>query len=292
MKPALRIAAALAAVALLGSCSTVKLGYNQLDWLVAWQIGRYVELEGPSKARFEQGFAALWQWHRGTQLSVYASDLRELADATQRPLAREQIEGYMRRANDHGARLLDEALPPMARVLAALDDAQVKELLANMAEQRAEDNEEDAERTPEDWARRTSRTMRRWLGTLTDAQSALIRDWAQARRDDPALWQRYGDQWADLFERELARRSEPDFAARLGVVFREPPLADLAAVRALSDHNRANYIDLLAKLSPTLSEAQRRTAHKRLLSLAEDLEELAAQPQRAAQPGAGAGRIG
>ena len=292
MNRPLRIAAALAAVALLGSCSTIKLGYNQLDWLAAWQIGRYVELEGPSKARFDEGFAALWRWHRGTQLSAYASDLRELADATQRPLAREQIAGYLQRLSDHGARLLDEALPPMANVLAALDDAQVKELLDNMAEQRHEDNAEDAELTPADWARRTSRSLRRWFGTLTDEQSALIRDWARLRRDDPALWQRYGDQWAELFGRELATRTEPDFAARLGVAFREPPLPDRAAVRALSDHNRANYVDLLTKLGPTLSEAQRRTAHKRLLSLAEDLEELAAQAQRAAQPGAGAGRIG
>jgi len=138
----------------------------------------------------------------------------------------------------------------------------------------------------------TTRSMRRWLGTLTDAQLALVRAWAAARRDDPALWQRYGEQWAALFERTLAARAGPDFAARLRAVFREPPLPDRAAVRALSDFNRANYVDLLVRLSPTLSDAQRRHVRKKLLSLAEEFEELAAQSQQAAGRGAGAGRIG
>lgn len=292
MNRRLRVVAAIGVIALLGSCSATKLAYNRLDWLAAWEIGKYVDLDGPSKARFDEGVATLWQWHRSTQLSVYASDLRELADASQRPLTREQIGGYLQRATDHGARLLDEALPPMAGVLAALDDAQVKDLLANLAEQRHEDAEEDAGRTPEAYARMTTRSMRRWLGTLTDAQLALVRAWAAARRDDPALWQRYGEQWAALFERTLAARAEPDFAPHLRAVFREPPLPDRPAVRALSDFNRANYVDLLTRLSPTLSDAQRRHVRKKLLSLAEEFEELAAQAPRAAQAGAGAGRIG
>ena len=273
----LRVAAALAAIALLGSCSSTQFAYNRLDWLAAWQVGKYVDLEGPSKARFDEGFTALWQWHRSTQLSAYAGDLRELAEASQHVLVREQIAGYLQRLSDHGARLLDEALPPMAGVLAALDDAQVRELLANMAEQRAEDNAEDAARTPGDYARTTTKSLRRWFGALTDEQAALVREWAATRRDDPALWQRYGEQWGELFGHTLAARAAPDFAAQLRVVFREPPLADRAAVRALSDHNRANYIDLLAKLSPTLSEAQRRHARNKLVALAEDLEELAAR---------------
>jgi hypothetical protein len=288
----LRIVAAIGVIALLGSCSATKLAYNRLDWLAAWEIGKYVDLDGPSKARFDEGIATLWQWHRSTQLSAYASDLRELADASQRPLTREQIGGYLQRATDHGARLLDEALPPMAGVLAALDDARVEELLKNMAEQRAEDNAEDAERTSKDYERMTTKSMRRWFGTLTDAQLAMVRDWAAARRDDPALWQRYGDQWGELFGSALAARAEPDFEARLRAVFREPQVPDRAAVRALSDFNRANYVDLLARLSPTLSDAQRRHVRKKLLSLAEEFEELAAQAQQAAGRGAGAGGIG
>ena len=289
MKPRLAV---LAILALLASCSATKFAYNRLDWLAAWEIGKFVDLEGPSKAQFKSGFAALWQWHRSTQLGAYARDLRELADAAQGPLTREQIEGYLERANGHGERLFDEALPPAAAVLQALDDAQVAGMLEKMAEQRDEDAADDAERKPADRVRAASRGMRRWFGSQSDVQAALLREWIAARRDDPELWRRYGQQWATAFERTLATRAEPDFEARLRALFREPQLPDSAAARELTEHNRAAYVDLLTRLAPTLSAAQRQHLRKKLAALAEDLEELAAQSQQSARAGAGADRTG
>jgi hypothetical protein len=289
MKPRFAI---LATLALLASCSATQFAYNRLDWLAAWEVGKFIDLEGPSKARFKDGFATLWHWHRSTQLSAYARDLRELADAAQGPLTREQIEGYVERANQHGERLFDEVLPPAAGVLQSLDDAQVAGMLKKMAEQRDEDAEDDAERKPEDRVRSASRGMRRWFGSQSDAQAALLREGVAARRADPELWRRYGEQWAAAFERTLATRAEPDFEIRLRTVFRDPQLPDSAAARELTEHNRAAYVDLLNRLAPTLSAAQRQHLKKKLLALAEDLEQLAAQSQNAARAAAGAGRIG
>lgn len=282
-----RIAAALAAVALLTSCSTTKLAYNRADWLASWEVGKFVDLEGTSRARFKEGFAALWAWHRSTQLAAYAADLRELADAVQGPLSREQIEAYRERASAHGERLVDEALPAMASVLAALDDRQSGGLLEKLAEQRHEEADEDEARTAEEtrelYARNFTKGFKRWLGSMTDAQAGRVREWAASRRDDPGLWRRYGEQWAQAFERTLATRAEPGFEARLRAVFEDPDLPDRDAVRALVEENRGKYVDLLAALAPTLSESQRRHLRKRLLGLAEDFEELSRQrPQAAA----------
>ena len=290
MKRTGRLAAALAAIALLASCSATKLAYNRLDWLVAWEVGKYVDLEGPGKVRFKEGFASLWHWHRSTQLAAYAADLRELAGAVGGTLTREQIEEFRLRAAAHGERLVDEALPAAAGVLAALSDAQVEGLLRKLARQRAEEADEDAERTPEEtrklYARNAVRGLKRWFGSASEAQAALVREWAASRRDDPALWQRYGEQWGQALERTLAARAEPDFEARLRAVLDDPELPDRDAVRELTAHNRDRYLDLLAALSPTLSDAQRRHLQERLLDLAEDFEDLAAQRQRAAAPGA------
>ncbi len=290
MKP--RLLALLVTLALLASCSATQFAYNRLDWLAAWEVGKYVDLEGPSKDRFKAGFATLWQWHRSTQLSAYARDLREIAEAAQGPLTHAQIESYVERANEHGARLFDEVLPPAAAVLQSLDDAQVAGMLEKMTEQRDEDAGDDAKRKPEDRIRAASRGMRRWFGSQSDAQAALLREWVAARRDDPQLWQRYGQQWAAAFERTLATRAEPDFEIRLRTVFRDPQLPDSAAARELTEHNRAAYMDLLARLAPTLSAAQRQHLRRKLVALAKDLEELAAQSQQTARAGAGAGRFG
>jgi len=280
MNRSARWALAASAVALLASCSATKFAYNRLDWLVSWEIGKYVELEGPSKVLFDSGLASLWQWHRSTQLAAYARDLREIAAAASGPVTPEQIRGYVQRASDHGQRLFEEAIPPTAKVLQALGDEQVKGLLQKMAGERREEAEEDAERSPEASRKRStrnvSRSMRRWLGGLSDAQHALVRDWAAARRDDPALWKRYGEQWGQSFEQTLAARARPDFEARLREVFGDPQLPDSAAIEELGSHNRENYIGLLAKLAPTLTGEQRRHLRKKLIGLAGDLEELAA----------------
>lgn len=281
-----RLAAAIAAAALLTSCSTVKLAYNQADWLVSWEVGKFVDLDGPSRARFKEGFAALWSWHRSTQLDAYAADLRELAEAMQGPLSRDQIEAYRKRASAHGERLVDEALPAMASVLAALDDRQVAGMLEKLAEQRHEEADEDEARTAEEtrelYARNFIRGFKRWLGPISDAQAQRVGEWAASRRDEPGLWRRYGEQWAQAFEGTLATRAEPGFEARLRGVFEDPDLPDREAVRALIEENRGKYLDLLASLAPTLTEKQRRHLRNRLLDLAEDFEELARQRQQAA----------
>ena len=75
-------------------------------------------------------------------------------------------------------------------------------------------------------------------------------------------------------------------------MFREPNLPDSAAARELTEHNRAAYVDLLTRVAPTLSDAQRQHLRKKLVALAEDLEELAAQSQQATRAAAGADRTG
>jgi len=289
---AARWALAATALALLTCCSTTKLAYNRLDWLASWEIGKYVELEGQSKVLFDSGFASVWQWHRSTQLMAYARDLREIAEASAGPVTTEQIRGYMQRAREHGFRLLEEAVPPTARFLQALDDAQVKDLLENMAEERTEQAEEEAERSPAEARaesiRNMTRGLRRWLGGLSDEQKKLVGDWAAARRDEPALWHRYGEQWAVAFGQLLATRARPDFEASVRDLFSEPDLPGAPAIRELRAHNRETFAEFLGRLAPTLNDRQRRQFHDKLVDFAGDLEELA-HPTRAAATAGGIG---
>lgn len=295
MKPLRWVAAALG-VALLTSCSTTKLVYNRLDWLVSWEIGKYVELEGRSKLLFDSGFAALWHWHRSTQLAAYAKDLREIAAAAQGPVDEAQLRGWFERADVHAGHLFDEALPPVAQVLQSLDDAQVARMLERMAEQRKEEAEDESEHTPEEALERrvraTTRGLRRWLGSASEGQKALVREWAASRRDNPEAWARYGENWSRAFTQTLAARAEPDFEARLKKLFTDADLPEAAEVDALNAHNRDAFIRFLGKLAPTLDAKQRRRFHHALDALAEDLDDLAAQAGNARAPAAPAASAG
>lgn len=270
---------AACALALLASCSATRLAYNRLDWLVAWEVGKFVELDGQSKRLFDDGFTSLWRWHRSTQLSVYAQDLREIARLTEGPVTADEVRDYLARAREHGFRLVEEAVPRTAPVLAALDDRQVRELLEGLAERRREEIEEYAGRTSEEGKEERAHVMvrgiKRWFGSVNDEQEAMARIWAGTRREDPDLWLRYGEQWDRAFALTLATRGRPGFEERLRGLFREPELPNAATIRAQNEHNREAYVRFVEKLAASLSPAQRRHFQKKVLGLAEDLEALA-----------------
>ena len=285
----LRRAAAMLGLALLAGCSATKLVYNHLDWVASMRVGKYVDLEGPSKVLFHRGFESLWQWHRGTQLSLYARDLRELAAAAQQPLSREQVGAYLKRASQHATRLFDEALPASAQVFAAMDDAETRELVANINEERDERIAEDAAMTPEDLRRRDAKDMakslKRWLGPLDDAQRQRIEAWSHQRHYDHALAQAYYGHWMQQFQDTLDARARPEFPARFRALFAEPDVAERAAFQAQREFNNQQWIALMSDLTQTLSAAQRQHFQHELRDLAADLDALATDTRQAALPG-------
>lgn len=289
----------LRALALLGgialaACSALKLSYNRLDWIAAWQVDRFVELGPPQKQLFEEGFRDFWQWHRGTQLDVYARDIREVAAALERPLTPARVEEYLDRSQAHLARTLQELVPDTAHVLQTFDEAQVRELVDNLARRRRERTEESEGMTTEelraDAEDRMVRNLKRWTGPLTREQRNRIRRWAAERAYAGTIWLQYQEAWAGAFTEVLQHRREPGFEARLAQLFghgRVPYDADMAKVQA---HNRQAWIAVMADLTAMLTPEQRRHAQERLRELAADLEELSRQPGTA--PAASAGIIG
>jgi len=276
-------------------CSGLKFGYNRLDWIASWQLGRFVELDPEQKKLFGERFQAFWQWHRSTQLALYVRDLRELATLVEEPLGPAQVEQYLRLSQDHAGRALQEIVPDTVRVLRTFDDAQVKDLLANMAERRQERAEESAgltaEELREEAEEQMARNIRRWVGPLTREQERRIRDWSTERQYAGTVWHQYQEAWASAFTETLAHRQAPDFEQRLSALFDNARVPYSEEMEQVQQHNRKVWIGLMADLSASLDRRQREHFRKRLTELAADLEELAAQSRRAASA-AGPGIIG
>lgn len=278
------------ALATLAGCSALKLSYNRLDWIAAWQIGRFVDLAPPQQALFEQRFRDVWQWHRGTQLELYVRDLRELAATLERPLGAPRVEEYLDRSQDHLGRLLQELVPDTARVLQTFDEEQTAELVGKLAKRRRERAEESEGMTAEelraDAEERMIRNVKRWIGAPNREQKARIRRWANERAYAGSIWQQYQEAWAAAFTEVLAHRREAGFEQRLSTLFdnaRVPYGEEMAKVQA---HNRHAWIGVMADLSAMLTPEQRRHLQARLREFAADLEELARQrQQQAAAPG-------
>ena len=272
----------LAAVLLAAGCSTTKLAYDNLDWIVSWQIGKFVTLNEPQKTLLDDRFKSFWQWHRSTQLALYVKDLRELADLMSGPVTHAQVADYLQRMGDHGKRAFNEALPELTRLMQTMDDKQVAEMLKHMADKREEQVRKDSGLSVEEQQDRavedTEDSLDRWLGSVTPAQEQRLHDWAVSRRYENAVWHNYQDSWAAAFAALLAQRQDAAFPDKLKALFDEPDLPSARAIADVRSHNRAVWIAMMADLSQTLTPDQRAHSQKKLRTLAKDLEELAAEP--------------
>jgi len=285
LTPLRALALGLALLAVAG-CSGFKFGYNRLDWIASWQLGRFVDLDPEQEKLFGERFKVFWQWHRSTQLTLYVRDLRELATRVEKPLTAAQIEQFLDQSQDHAGRALQEAVPDTAHVLSTFDDDQVKELLANMAERRKERARESADLTAEELReeaqKQMTKNLKRWIGPLTRDQERRVRDWSHERQYAGTVWHQYQEAWASAFTETLAHRRDPDFRQRLSVMFDNARVPYSEDMEKVQKHNRQAWIGLMADLSASLDQRQRGHLRERLTELAEDLEELAAHPQRTA----------
>jgi hypothetical protein len=274
----------LLALAAMAGCSSVKFGYNRLDWLVSWQIGKFVDLDREQKDLVAERLGAVWRWHRGTQLALYVRDLRELAGALEKPLDAEQVERYLNASQEHATRTMREIVPDAARVLGTFSDAQVRELLDNMAERRAERADETAGLTAEQLREKAQEQMfkglKRWVGPATRDQQRRIVDWSNERQYAGTIWQQYEEAWAAAFTEVLLQRGAPDFERQLGAMFDEARVPYTEEMERVQQHNRKAWIGLMADLSASLSAEQRKRLRARLTGLADDFDDLASQAPR------------
>ena len=84
-----RLIAMLLFAALLAGCSMVRIGYPQLDTIVAWVADDYFDLDSQQKRDLRTRFARFQEWHRYEQLPEYSAFLSEAKARIDRGFTRE-----------------------------------------------------------------------------------------------------------------------------------------------------------------------------------------------------------
>jgi hypothetical protein len=273
----LRRAALWVLMLAVAGCSMTRLAYDQLDVILRWKLSDYVDFTPAQRTAFDAEFRSLWDWHRRTQLPLYAAQLRGLADAVPRgPVSRQQLDAEAARTESRWNALVDRAVPGAARLLGGLSQPQVDQMLARLREEVERRARKRGKESAADFQQRIGRDMKRglrhWLGSSSRDQEALIERWA-AQLPPPAPQLEVEQREAlERYARLLATRGQAGFAERLHAYL--DSLGDSDWNRSLTAE-RGRWLQLLADLSATLTADQRRHLRQRLLDVAGDFEALA-----------------
>jgi hypothetical protein len=264
---------------LLHGC-TVKLLYNQLDWLIPWYLDDYIAFTDQQQAFVEQKVAAQLHWHRTTQLPHYASGLRRLRADLQDGLSRSELELYQARLWNYWQHLAHRLIPEASAVLATASNGQVDDLLVYL-EAKNQQYYEDYVAVPADEARakrlqRVQKSFERWLGKLHPVQEQILIDWSQRLRPNHDEHLRFRRQWQANFRDVLAQRHD---STRFTPAFLElvlsPEQSQTPSYRQVFEHNAGLVKQMILDIARHMTAPQRTHLSAALASLAEDLEQLA-----------------
>ncbi|MDA7417760.1 DUF6279 family lipoprotein [Xenophilus arseniciresistens] len=284
----------LCVAAVLASCSTVRLGYEQLPTLAYWWLDRHLDFDSTQSPQVREALAQWQARHRQEELPRLAALLEEAQTLAAGEITPEQAcrFGEAVRARLRAAGAMAEA--PAARIALRLGPAQTEALAERQARSNEEFHSDWLARSPaQQQARRYDEQRKRYedfYGRLSEAQRSQLRaalarsrfdaallDAERRRRQAELLALLRGWQAAPVSE-AAARRALADYLDRLAL---PPPGPWREQQQALWNEGCADFAALHAGTSPE----QRARAVQRLQDYTRDVQALRAAPAVAADPG-------
>ncbi|HKY91268.1 MAG TPA: DUF6279 family lipoprotein [Nevskiaceae bacterium] len=265
-------------VALFAGCTSIKLVYPRLEWYTQFKLGKYVKLEPAQEALLKQDVDAFWAWHRADELPRYAAEFRALAAVDPETIDVATLTAWGDRMGGYGRAAVERAMPGLCALARTLDDRQV----ASIGEQMTEDLEkfEDEHLKPDEderrrnAAKRLAKQVKRWSGSLNDAQEQELDAWRDRHPLLGAETLALRQKWRAAFLAALSMHGDPDQCTALGTLFLDPRALRDDATQARFEASETELRQTLSRIIAASDTRQREHAQRELLKLADDLEAL------------------
>ena len=258
--------------------------YNNLDWWVDWYLDDYVSLNKSQQKAFDERFTQLHDWHRATQLSAYANQLKSLQAQINQGITPEQIQSHLEQMREHWQSVRAQAQPDLIALTQLLDEEQRKDLLAGIAENNRENQEEyQAEYqnlTREEWVKKEcieqQAQFRKWVGKLTKAQKAQLCVMSEGFQSTYSDWLAYRTAWHKSFSEALA----PDLSVQkyeqmFAELIASPDKLKSEEYLAIQAQNNRNFADIFYYMMHSLTAKQKKRFNNRIQDYIDDFEDLA-----------------
>ena len=273
------IAALLICTLALGACSRVGLAYRNLDVIIPWTLGDYLDMNGEQKGWFNERLQEHLSWHCTTQLPGYLDWLDRLQTMVEtNQVTDEALQARTVEAKNAIAETAREITPSAIELLQGLDDKQVAEMndaFAKDLRKRQQNYVEPplAEQIKERGERMEKR-LNDWLGPLSPTQKQRVLAWTNALGDQNTQWIANREHWQKQFSAAVAQRKSPEFPQRIETLLinRESLwTADYRKAYANTEaQGRALAVDLMAESTPQ----QRQRLLKKIEGVRKDFNDL------------------
>jgi len=273
------IAALLIFTLALGACSRVGLAYRNLDVIIPWTLGDYLDMNGEQKDWFNERLREHLSWHCTTQLPGYLDWLDRLQSMVEsNQVTDAALQERTAEAKQAIAQTAREITPSAIELLQGLDDKQVAEMndafAKDLRKRQKEYVEPPVAQQIKERGERMEKRLGDWLGPLSDRQKQRVAQWSAALGDQNTQWIANRAHWQQQFSAAVAQRQSPEFAQRIEtlLVNRERLwTADYRKAYANTEaQGRALAVDLMADSTPQ----QRERLLKKIEGVRKDFNDL------------------
>ena len=276
-----RAALLILLLALIASCSAVRLSYDNADWVLTRMAGGYVDMDRDQARAFKAQLAQFHAWHRREELPRYAALLDGAAARLERGLTRDDVVWVVGAVRVRYQVLGRHAADRLAPLLLTLNDRQLEGLEARLAA----DNRKYAKKLPKDPQEAAEERadwicarLEDWIGDTTPAQRERVADFVRAFPDVMAL--RLADRKHRQTELLVMLRGHPnasDAQMQLVALLTDPGAGRTERYRETMVAWEAGFTDLMVDLDRSLTPRQRATAVERMRRYAEEFRSLAGE---------------
>ncbi len=268
-------------LALLASCSAVRLSYDNADWALARMASGYVDMDRDQARALKAQLGQFHAWHRREELPRYAALLDEAAARLDRGLKRDDVVWVVGAVRLRYQVLGRHAADRLAPLLLTLNDRQLEGLEARFAADnrkyvnKLSKDPEEAVRVRADWI---CARLEDWTGDTNAAQRERVMKFVRAFPNVPAL--RLVDRKHRQTQLLIVLRDHPDdpqAQMRLAALLTDPDAGHTERYRETMVAWEASFTDMMVDLDRSLTPRQRATAVERMRRYAQEFRSMAGE---------------
>ncbi len=267
------------AAVILAACSSTQFFYNRLDTFIGWYVDDYVRFDNEQQARFDQELSEFFRWHRREELPVYIRFLADFETLLDREITEADTD---RMANEFRAavdRAQVRAVNAMLVMGATLDEAQIRDFLAELKKQQREYEQDRLDRSDEQYVEDAYDSLKDnledYLGRLNPMQKATLKQAAEQYIRLDRAWLKDRAEWNALLETVLTARA-PGWQEVLRNAVASRRAGRGEAFETSLEHNASLTRTTIRQIVNQRSAKQDNRLRRRIRRLREDFEALVA----------------